>query len=103
MRFGIRSYKADSMSGSGRKEASVTIKLEVDFFADSTGAATDHYSALQKAINNEPWCVDFASKGTTPHDDGKGIAAENITIVVNLENAEEGSARVAGSEREGQG
>ena len=103
MRFGIRRYKAEYQSGSGRKEDSVRIQLEMDFFADSTGAATRDYSAMQKAIDDEPWCVDFDSKGTTPHDDGKGIAADRITIVVNLENAEEGIAQAAGSEQEEQG
>jgi hypothetical protein len=35
----------------------------------------------------EDWCRDYGSKGTIPHDDNKGIAADKITIQVDLSEA----------------
>ncbi len=87
LRFGIRHYEAQYQSGSGRKKDSIVIELEMDFFANSAQEATRHYSAVQTAMKGESWCISCDSKGTVPHDDGKGVAASRITVVVDLKEA----------------
>jgi Tfp pilus assembly PilM family ATPase len=87
LRFGIRDYKAQYRSGSGQKGDYVEIQLVMDFFSDSTGRATRDYSSVQRAIKAEDWCREYESKGTIPHDDDKGIAADRITIQVDLSKA----------------
>ena len=87
LRFGIRDYKAQSRSGSGQRGDYVEITLAMDFFSDSTVNATRDYSSVQRAMKAEDWCRDYGSKGTIPHDDNKGIAADKITIQVDLSEA----------------
>lgn len=87
LRFGIRDYKAQYRPGSGVRGDSVEIILQMDFFSDSSGSATRDYSAVRRAMKAEEWCIEYESKGTTPHDDDKGISADRITIQVDLSEA----------------
>lgn len=87
LRFGMRHYKAEYQSGSGRKADAIRVSLEMDFFADSENAATRHYQDFLTAMKAEVWCLSCESGGSEGHDDGKGINAKSIKILVDLKQA----------------
>lgn len=86
-RYGIRSLSADYRQGRSGAPDTVEVKLDMDFFAEDSLAATRAYKAMQNALEAETWCVDFAERPTNPLDGGKGISVDGITVEVNVEEA----------------
>jgi Tfp pilus assembly PilM family ATPase len=86
-RFGVRGLNADYRLGRSGANDTVEVRLDMDFFAESSLTATRHYKAMESVIENQIWCTDFSDRPTNPLDDGSGITVDSIIIKVNVEAA----------------
>ncbi len=87
-RYAIRKLSANSQNGRTPQEQSVMVKLDMDFFAESSVSATENYTAFVNAIQAEPWCKEFVRKPVESFEDEKGISVDAVTIEVDLSKAQ---------------
>ncbi len=91
-RFAIRGIEANYQQGNQRQPDSVEVRLDMDFFAESDVEASRHYNSLQRAIQGQPWCLEFPDRPTKPFEGGQGLSVDGITIQVNLDSVQEEDA-----------
>jgi hypothetical protein len=81
-RVAIRGLDADTQVARANTDPYVTVKLDVDFYAENDVVATRSYNNLQGAFEAQPWCLDFEGKKTSSLDGNRGIYLDGMEIQV---------------------
>jgi len=88
-RYGIRALQADSQNGRSLQDQSVTIKLDMDFFAESAVKATANYTNFVNALKSKPWCKEFTRRAVDSFGD-KGVSIDGLQVEVDVSKVQPG-------------
>ena len=83
-RVGIRRFEANYQYSAARREDSVMVTIDADFFGESALEGTRLYNTFENEVKAQPWCVDFEGRSSKSLDGNKGIQADGIAIQVNV-------------------
>ena len=84
-RVAIRQISSDTALARGGKEDFVTVKLDMDFFAENDIVATRNFEKMRGALNAEPWVREFKEEPSKPFEQetgATGVYLDNLTIEV---------------------
>ncbi len=95
-RFALRRVQADFNPGSGTRADSVEVKLDVDFFGESSVEATRHFNNLKNELGAQVWFVDFENRSLNPFDEG--VYVENMRVIVDVAKALEAEIKMGGAQ-----
>lgn len=91
-RTSFRSIKADfrGATRAGGSVDSVTVTLELCFFAETSTKATQNFEAFFSDLRSQPWYIDHKSSRSDPITGAEsGVYLPNIVINVDVSKAEE--------------
>ena len=83
-RVAIRRAAARTLGSSGGGNESVEVTLDLSFFADDVIAATGHFEAFRRAVDEKPWVQTITTRNTSEFEDGKGMFTDNLRIACDL-------------------
>ncbi|MEM1448248.1 MAG: pilus assembly protein PilM [Planctomycetota bacterium] len=80
----LRALKADYEQANSRENLPehIKVRLDVTFFATDTAEASSHIDAFDRALRDQPWCLDVASSTTEPISGGGGLYVQGKNIRV---------------------
>ncbi|MEM9379007.1 MAG: pilus assembly protein PilM [Planctomycetota bacterium] len=80
----LRALKADYEQANSRENLPehIKVRLDVTFFAADTAEASGHIDAFDRALRDQPWCLDVASSTTEPIQGGGGLFVQGKNIRV---------------------
>ena len=88
----IRYLKADYSKASSTRSDSVTVTLDLTFFAEDTATGTEHFEAFRRAIEHQPWTIEFSPARTDPLENGEGISIAGLRITMDVSKTEEATS-----------
>ena len=92
-RFSIRKLDVQFRKQAGRNPDRVEVSMDMTFFAPDTLIATEHWTNMRAAIQDQPWCVgEVEGRDNRNLSTGGGIYLDNIRIVVDPLKAEDKKA-----------
>ena len=87
-RVGIRRLDATYVPGRAGRPDGVQVKLDLTFFGEDDLVATRHYNDFANEMKSKPWCTDFDPSKNEALDNGKGIAVDGISVLLDLSRLE---------------
>lgn len=86
-RVSLHKVDAAYQAGKAGRDDTVTLRLDITFFGESSNQATIRFERLQRDLRAEPWCVSVEARTTKPLENGKGISIDGLEIVLDLTKA----------------
>jgi Tfp pilus assembly PilM family ATPase len=83
----LRKVRSTFAPGRSGKPDSVKVQFDVTFFGTDSIAATEDYESFRKALEQEPWHVEFQARPSATIETGEGIVLTAIAEIVDVSKA----------------
>jgi len=87
--FAIRQADASYLSGRGRSEDRVEVKLDLSFFDEDTVVASQRWNRFYETLSGMPWFVEGEKAASSVMENQGGIFIDNFKVIVDPSKAEE--------------
>ena len=81
----LRRVRSVFQKGTRGRVDSVTVTLDLTFFADNSLKATQDYETFQQTVESQAWFVEFEKKRSTPLEGDQGISITNLPVTVDVD------------------
>lgn len=78
LRANVDNRRRSASEGAGH----VSVDFDLSVMGEDTVEATQAYVELLEFLERQEWCVEVVHRGTESRDDGQGIDASNVNVIV---------------------